>query len=502
MDLDMALDLTLEFEGSDLEDDATGSTGAEALGGPSRDSTVSSEKARGKPSKSWYCPVCHKRVGQRLRRHAEREHVPWWLTPNRACWSCYGTAQSATFKTYRHEACQENMTDKDIERYTELCNGVLEVLKSELNCQTYEEVLDKVTSKRWYPVDLTPTMLSFQQKLFIWLWERENKRALTPFAEMKISPPTSVGCLLHFKVLLCILPHLSEEARNRIVLGNERVKGTAQHIRRPIHTIDGHTHLDGIRGLREYEGDRWGSFLRCQFFIANFVFPRRWDSFSDWMMNPRVYGTVGIHPTVCQEDLLVVQGHLTTLRQMLNHPRCVGLGEVGLDYFRGRRSAHRLHQRENLKSLLQLRPVGKPIIIHCRDGSDSSNAYQDLFDIFSSLVSPTTTLVFHSFSAGPAERDLFSQYYKEIYFSIGPKCLTMSSGQQEELRSALRGLQLDRIMVETDFPYQTKDARNAMLQVAGWVGQVKGVCPTVLLEANRRNCLRCFKIPVNPSLGI
>ena len=34
------------------------------------------------------CPMCRQRVSVRAKRHAEANHLPWWITPDRACCTC------------------------------------------------------------------------------------------------------------------------------------------------------------------------------------------------------------------------------------------------------------------------------------------------------------------------------------------------------------------------------------------------------------------------------
>ena len=44
---------------------------------------------------------------------------------------------------------------------------------------------------------------------------------------------------------------------------------------------------------------------------------------------PFVYAAVGVHP----EELSSYSGSLETIRELAAHPRCVAIGEIGLDYY-------------------------------------------------------------------------------------------------------------------------------------------------------------------------
>ena len=65
--------------------------------------------------------------------------------------------------------------------------------------------------------------------------------------------------------------------------------------------------------------------------------------------------------------------------QLLRDPRCVGVGEVGLDYYHHTQERERSLQRSYLHTLLpQVASTSKPLVIHCRD---SSQACKDLLRI-------------------------------------------------------------------------------------------------------------------------
>jgi hypothetical protein len=157
---DVSAEIYLEFDGSDL--DTSFAETPLATTDPPRSFSVT----EGSVVRNNFCPVCHQHVTRKTtRRHAESQHLPWWLSPQRACWSCHGTAQSATFLQYNHqdECAQVRMKDCDIPRYIEWCNGVIRTLMEALRCETEGELLQKVIKEKWYPQAFSPTPLSFPQ---------------------------------------------------------------------------------------------------------------------------------------------------------------------------------------------------------------------------------------------------------------------------------------------------------------------------------------------------
>ena len=480
-------DLDLIFQGSDLSDEESDS---ETLVVDDATSAGESPQVPVTTKKMHYCLLCDAEVEQRLRRHIEEQHVPWWLSPNRACWTCQETQQSATFTQYTHRECDHVfMTDADIQTWVKLATGLLEVLAESLGCSSFESLLDLIIANGWYPRPSQPTRLSLQQRLFMWLWEKETRRPLTPFGELTISPPRSVSCLLHYKVLLEILPHVTQETQELVRRGTPSAQlGVRRSLRRVTLTSDAHCHLDRDADLRAYEGSKWDAPLRIDKLIANFVFPNRWDSFETWMdSNPRVYGTVGIHPSQPK----IQDSQHRRLQELLRHPRCVALGEVGLDYVRGPAPSQRKAQRLNLELQLQAKPQDLPVVLHCRSCQDN-NAYLDALDVLRTTTFPTTPVMLHCFMGSSTDRDRILEDYKRAVFSFSPKALD----RVDFMTPVLRGLRLDQILLETDYPYLSRAPRPDLYRLAEWVGIVKGVCPAIVLEANRRNVALLFGLPL------
>lgn len=126
------------------------------------------------------------------------------------------------------------------------------------------------------------------------------------------------------------------------------------------------------------------------------------------------------------------------------HPRqVVVVGETGLDYFRTGEQA-RDYQRQAFRDHIALaKELGLPLQIHDR------NAHQDVVDILLKDGAPQGT-VFHSYSAGPEIAALAKE--KGWYLSFSG---TVSYKGNDSIRQALRTIDLDHVLVETDAPYLT-----------------------------------------------
>jgi len=145
-----------------------------------------------------------------------------------------------------------------------------------------------------------------------------------------------------------------------------------------------------------------------------------------------VYACLGIHPHEAGTP-----AGLDQLRELLQHPRAVAVGETGLDYFRDY-APHDAQQRLFEAQLALAREVGKPVVIHTR-AADA--------DTLVRLVEHDGPLVLHCFSSLPLlEPALERRWYVSFAGNVTYK-------NAYDLRTAVRRVPADRLLVETDSPY-------------------------------------------------
>ena len=113
---------------------------------------------------------------------------------------------------------------------------------------------------------------------------------------------------------------------------------------------------------------------------------------------PEVYAAIGIHPCdVCETP----DDYLPDLEQFAKHPRCVAIGETGLDYFHPAPEGwtdddYRTRQQDFLHQHFQLAAkLEKNIVIHTRDRSGDASL-QDALNIYQTYASQVRA-VFHCF---------------------------------------------------------------------------------------------------------
>ena len=104
-----------------------------------------------------------------------------------------------------------------------------------------------------------------------------------------------------------------------------------------------------------------------------------------------VYATCGLHPKDITEFPDENDGMLDDIKTLLSHPKCVAVGEIGLDYYW--RSDNREEQKRVFSKQLKLaRELNLPVVVHDREAHGDSLETVRAF--------PDVKGVFHSFSGG------------------------------------------------------------------------------------------------------
>jgi TatD DNase family protein len=152
-----------------------------------------------------------------------------------------------------------------------------------------------------------------------------------------------------------------------------------------------------------------------------------------------VFYTFGIHPMSVAESPLITLEQLTAIAV---HPKCVGIGETGLDYHYTADSA--AQQQDSLRiHIAAARQTGLPLIIHARAADD------DMARILTEEYrAGPYSCVMHCFSSG-AE---LARVALDLGFYLSMSGIA-TFPKSQELRDIFATAPLDRILVETDSPY-------------------------------------------------
>ncbi|MWL87246.1 MULTISPECIES: TatD family hydrolase [unclassified Cupriavidus] len=205
--------------------------------------------------------------------------------------------------------------------------------------------------------------------------------------------------------------------------------------------------------------------------------------------HPNLYASVGVHPDY-EED--AEEPTLERLVTLSNHPRVVGTGETGLDYYRlnGRSVEDMEWQRDRFRTHIRAaRQTGKPLIIHTRSSAD------DTIRLMQEENAREAGGVMHCFTEtwDIAKRALDEDFY--ISFS---GIVTFKSAA--DLQETAKKVPLDRMLIETDSPYLAPVPYRGKTNEPAWVRHVgefiahlRGVPVEQIAEQTTDNFFRLFK---------
>jgi TatD DNase family protein len=152
---------------------------------------------------------------------------------------------------------------------------------------------------------------------------------------------------------------------------------------------------------------------------------------------PQVYAAIGRHPNSATgfDD-----GDLAELEALAAHPKCVAIGETGLDYYRD--YAPVSDQKRAFEAQISLaRSVGKPLVIHTRA------AEEDTLSMLSELADGIRVIL-HCFSMADRIEECLA--HEDWWISFAGN---VTYPKADGLRLAAVRVPADRLLVETDAPY-------------------------------------------------
>ena len=151
---------------------------------------------------------------------------------------------------------------------------------------------------------------------------------------------------------------------------------------------------------------------------------------------PQVFAAVGRHPNAAHgfDD-----ADLAELRALAAHPRCVAIGETGLDYYR--EGAPRSDQQRAFDAQIELaRETGKPLVIHTRAAEDVTLATL-------AAHAEGVDVILHCFSMPERLDECLERGY---WISFAGNVTYPSAA---DLAAAAQRVPAQRLLVETDAPF-------------------------------------------------
>ncbi|CAE8586740.1 unnamed protein product [Polarella glacialis] len=252
--------------------------------------------------------------------------------------------------------------------------------------------------------------------------------------------------------------------------------------------------------------------------ISNFVFKRlskpgarlsEWGWIEEHLpqfsasgpVGSKIWFTIGLHPHDAGNwDAAAEQ----KVRKLAQHPKCVGIGECGFDFFKhSEEEAEKQEQAFRAQAQLAVE-LGKALVIHARQAESLC------LKVLSDLVPESHPIHLHCFSDSLSHALLMCQRWPNLRIgftgsvTFTPK-LAKGKGKGkgkggsqdsepvvDRIEELLLGVPLERLLLETDGPYMAPEPFRGQTahpglvhRVAEKIAQVKGVPLAQVMEATR-----------------
>ncbi len=197
-----------------------------------------------------------------------------------------------------------------------------------------------------------------------------------------------------------------------------------------------------------------------------------------------IFATAGIHPHDAKDAPL---DFITQLEELLDHPKMVAIGEMGLDFYRNI-SAVKIQERVFRTQLELAQAIDKPIIFHNRDADE--NMIRILREMGNGIG------IAHCFSSDLVTAKAFIKLGYHISFSGN---LTFKNSHLPEIA---KWIPLEKLLIETDSPYLSPEPFRGKPNEPGrtWyvaekLAEILGLSRELLAAQTTDNAQRLFNLP-------
>lgn len=199
-----------------------------------------------------------------------------------------------------------------------------------------------------------------------------------------------------------------------------------------------------------------------------------------------IYGTIGIHPEFADT---YTKADLEKIEKNLNHPKIVGVGEIGLDYHYTKENKEK--QKELfIKQIDLANKYQKTVVIHSRD------AIEDTYNIVKEYIKTKCNM--HCFSSSLEMAQKFIKL--GVTLGIGG---VLTFKNEKKLKEIVSSLDIHNFVLETDSPYLTPEPFRGhqnepanVKYVAAKISQLKGIEYAKTLEITTQTAIRQFDLNI------
>lgn len=199
-----------------------------------------------------------------------------------------------------------------------------------------------------------------------------------------------------------------------------------------------------------------------------------------------IYAVIGWHPV---DAIDCTQKELDWIESLASHPKVVGIGEMGLDYYWDK-SPREVQQQLFRKQIQLAKRVNLPIVIHNRE------ATADVVRILKEEEAATVGGIMHCFTGSvEVARECIAMNF---LISLGGPVTFKNAKQPKKVAEEI---ELEHLLVETDAPYLTphpyRGKRNEpkhVVLVAEEIAKIKGISYEEVAKQTTRNAEKIFAL--------
>jgi TatD DNase family protein len=267
--------------------------------------------------------------------------------------------------------------------------------------------------------------------------------------------------------------------------------------------IDSHCHLDDYENLPEILANAQAAGVHQLLAIGIGDGPATMHRALELAhQHPQIFATAGIHP---QEAHQATPENLAKLATLAADPRCIAIGEIGLDYYHLTNPDIATQQAAFVAQLDLAAAARKPITIHVRTSElatpaakarfGPADAWEDLLALLATHWAPHQLPgIMHCFSGNQshADRALAVGFYLSFAGNLTyPKSTT--------IQSVAATAPADRILLETDAPFLTPTPLRGqpnqpafITHTAAFLASLRNTSPEEIATLTTQNFHRLF----------
>lgn len=459
------------------------------------------------------CGICHVPLkSTSLRYHMLSEHLPWFFFGTTACFTCR-VAFSTNTALLRHMARHHDGEEVNVEQdYLVWLHGMMDLLGVLTGLLGFvaPHMLVTLCSQRGISASggshFQHAMVPKYRDLALVMGDPLK-------GPLRSSPPNHPVAVLHWEViygLLCSAPGLDDKGKLRDIPVVSPPPNLLAAEPRWATGGDGHCHLrlavaksglDLDQAVKSWSAGTQG--FRMDFLIDNHVFEGDWTgpfpvdldlSGEVTSHSMGVYHTFGLHPRLAGTDPVPLT--LAKLRDLASGPRCVGVGEFGLDKSCPR-TAWGPQSRMFRKHATLGVSLNKVLVLHLR-GSTTITIGEVLDEAVTLLkdegVPTRHPIHVHCFTGSLAESQAWLKVFPNTKFGTSSKSLEPGQGLDFVRRTGM-----DFLILESDAPYlgprPAPTSPWCIYQLAKLVGRVRNLPARVVLSLSASNAKALYGIP-------